>query len=231
MFFSDLKDPVYVGGLLMIDIFTKYTVVVPVKTKQIPDVAVAIQQAITKMGAKPQTIYSDNEGAFVSNEIQKWFKDNNIRHLTTLSHAPVAERQIRTIKNMIYKRYEHEAKPWHELLYPVLLTYNNKLVHSVTKFTPADAMKPQHKFTIKLHLELNRKNTRIYPDIHVGDHVKIYKKKDEFDKERVSNWSKEKYAVEAIDQSMGQTIYKLNGKPKMLMRSEISTAGKLKYIQ
>ena len=70
MFFSDLKDPVYVGGLLMIDIFTKYTVVVPVKTKQIPDVAVAIQQAITKMGAKPQTIYSDNEGAFVSNEIQ-----------------------------------------------------------------------------------------------------------------------------------------------------------------
>ena len=221
MFFTDLKDPVYIGGLLMIDIFTKYTVVVPIKTKQIPDVAIAIQQAIIKMGAKPQTIYSDNEGAFVSNEIQKWFKDNHIRHLTTLSHAPVAERQIRTIKNMIYKRYEHEPKPWHELLYAVLLTYNHKLVHSVTKFTPADAMKPQNKFTIKLHLELNRKNTRIYPDIHVGDHVKIYKKKDKLDKERVSNWSKEKYAVEAIDESMGQKFYKLNGKPKMLMRSEI----------
>ena len=221
MFCSDLKDPVCVGGLLMIDIFTKYTVVVTIKTKQIPDVAVAIQQAIHKMGAKPQTIYSDNEGAFVSNEIQKWFKDNDIRHLTTLSHAPVAERQIRTIKNMIYKRYEHDPKPWHELLYPVLLTYNNKLVHSVTKFTPADAMKPQNKFTIKLHLELNRKNTRIYPDIHVGDHVKTNKKKDKLDKERVSNWSKEQYVVEAIDESMGQKFYKLNGKPKMLMRSEI----------
>ena len=56
------------------------------------------------MGAKPKTVYSDNEGAFVSNEIQTYFKNNNIRHITTLSHAPVAERQIRTIKNMIYQR-------------------------------------------------------------------------------------------------------------------------------
>ena len=92
------------------------------------------------MKGKPQTIYSDNEGAFVSNEIPKYSKDQNIRHLTTMSHAPVAERQIRTIKAMIYKRYEHEPKPRHELLYPVLLTYNHKLIHSVTKFTPADAM-------------------------------------------------------------------------------------------
>ena len=122
---------------------------------------------------------------------------------------------------MIYKRYEHEAKPWHELLYAVLLTYNHKLVHSVTKFTPADAIKPQNKFTIKLHLELNRKNTRIYPNVHVGDHVKFYKKKDKLDKERVSNCSKETYTVESIDNSMGQHFYKLAGKPKMLMRSEI----------
>ena len=85
----------------MVDIFTKYTVVVPVKTKQIPDITVAIEEAVKKMGKKPKTVYSDNEGAFVSNFIQMYFKNNNIRHITTLGHAPVAERQIRTIKNMI----------------------------------------------------------------------------------------------------------------------------------
>ena len=73
MFFSDLKDPDYAQALSMVDIFTKYTVVVPVKSKQIPDVSKAIEQAITKMGGKPKTVYSDNEGAFVSNEIQKYF--------------------------------------------------------------------------------------------------------------------------------------------------------------
>ena len=139
----------------------------------------------------------------MSNEIQKYFKDNGIRHLTTLSHAPVVERQIRTIKNMIYKRYEHDAKPWHELLYPVLLTYNHKLVYSVTKFTPAEAMRPKNRFNIKLNLELKRKSSRIYPNIDIGDNVKLYKKTDKLDKEKVRKWSKENYIVQGIDESLG----------------------------
>ena len=63
MFLNDLKDPIYTTGLLMVDIFTNFPTVVPIKTKQIHDVAVAIEQAIEKMGGKPITIYSDNEGA------------------------------------------------------------------------------------------------------------------------------------------------------------------------
>ena len=50
MFFTDLKDPEYAGGLLMVDIFTKYTVVIPIKSKKIPDVFVAIEEAINKNG-------------------------------------------------------------------------------------------------------------------------------------------------------------------------------------
>jgi len=221
MFFSNLKDPQYAGALLMVDIFSKYTVMVLIKSKQIHDVAIAIEQAIQKMGLKPQTIYSDNEGAFVSNEIQKYFKDHNIRHITTLSHAPVAERQIRTIKQMIYKRVKHTEKPWHELIYPVLLTYNNKLVHNVTKMTPNEARKPENQFNVKLNLELKRRSSRIYPDINVGDTVKIYKKKDKLDKEHKSTWSKENHMVEGIEESLGQKFYKVSGRPKVLLRSEI----------
>ena len=106
MFFSDLKDPMYAQALLMVDIFSKYIVIIPIKTKQIHDVAKSIEEGIRRMGGKPETIYSDIEGAFVSNEIQKYVRDNNIRHLTTLTHTPVAERSIRTIKNMIYPRVE-----------------------------------------------------------------------------------------------------------------------------
>ena len=119
MFFNDLKDPDYGFALLLVDIFTKYCAVIPLKTNKIHDVAIAIEKGIEKMNGKPKTIYSDNEGAFVSNEIQKYFKDNNIRHITTLSHAPVAERTIRTIKAMIYKRVEKTDEKWHEVLYPV----------------------------------------------------------------------------------------------------------------
>ena len=61
----------------MVDIFTKLCVIIPLKINKVHDVAVAIENGIEKMGGKPKTIYSDNEGAFVCNEIQKYFKDNN----------------------------------------------------------------------------------------------------------------------------------------------------------
>ena len=47
------------------------------------------------------------------------------------------------------------------------------------------------------------------------------KKKDKLDKERLSNWSADKYKVIDIQESMGQKFYVLEGKAKALMRSEL----------
>ena len=41
------------------------------------------------------------------------------------------------------------------------------------------------------------------------------------DKERIPVWSKENFKVESINESMGQDFYKLEGRPRELMRSEI----------
>ena len=43
---------------------------------------------------KPETLMSDNEGAFISNEVQRYFKEQDIEHITTLGHANFAEREI-----------------------------------------------------------------------------------------------------------------------------------------
>ena len=221
-FFADQPvAPQLKNALLMVDIFSKYTQVVPCRSKQVPDVLNAIKECLDKMGGKPKTIYSDNEGAFVSNEIQKYFKDETIRHLTTLGHAPVAERQIRTIKDMIYKRIEYTKKEWWEVLYSVLLTYNKKMVHNVTKHTPEEALKPSNKSMVKFNLEIKKRSSRRYPDIEVGDTVRIFKKKDKLDKERISNWSSKKYKVKGIKESMNQKFYELEGYDKPLMRSEL----------
>ena len=191
-------------ALLMVDIFTKYTQVVFLKSKEIPDVLGAIKRCIDAMGGKPESIYSDEEGAFVSNEVQTYLKDINVRHIVTLSHAPVAERQIRTMKDMIYKRIEHSKKEWYEVVEAVLDTYNNKLVHSVSKMTPANAMKDSNRGEVKFNLELKAKHTRKYPTISIDDEVRIFKKKDKLDKDRISNWSAKKYKVIGIETSMGQ---------------------------
>ena len=52
LFFFDLKDPVYKGGLLMVDTFTKYTVIIPIKNNKGPTLLTALQEAIHNMGGE-----------------------------------------------------------------------------------------------------------------------------------------------------------------------------------
>ena len=87
--------------------------------------------------------------------------------------------------------------------------------------TPKDAMKPSNQLQVKANLEMKRKHTRIYPVINVGDYVKVYKKKEKYDKERIPVWTKDKFKVESINESMGQNFYKIEGRTRQLMRFEI----------
>ncbi len=224
MFFADLKDKKYPAALLMIDIFTKYCVIIPVKSKNNQDIYDAVILALDKMKGFPETIYTDDEASFHSNMLNEFYKKHDIRHIITRTHAAVAEATIRTIKRMIYTRIEHQPKKsWHEhdILYPVFLKYNNLMVHSSTKMTPAEAMKPQNQLQVKINLELQRKNSRLYPDLKIGDKVKIYKKKDTFDKERKSLWMPEIHTITSINESYGQKFYTVSDYSRPLMRHEI----------
>ena len=70
MFFSDLENQKFEQGMLCIDIFTKYAVVVPVSSKKEIDVAAGIVECMQKMGKKPEIIYTDDEGSLHTKSIQ-----------------------------------------------------------------------------------------------------------------------------------------------------------------
>ena len=183
-YLSDLEDQKSKVGMLAVDIFTKYTWVVPIMSKSIPDVLAGFLEIFHKMG-KPKMVYSDNETSFVSPEVQKYFQEQKIKFITTRTHAAVAERQIQTIKGMIYKRLENsENKQWTSVLYPVLLTYNHKMIHRTTGMTPDDARKKENHIHVKTQLEIHRITKRRYPDINIGDSVKVYQKKEHLIKDR-----------------------------------------------
>ena len=220
-FLPDLQKDDFMGGLLFIDIFTKYVVVIPIHTKQPDEILQALKDGFEKMGGKPVTMYSDNEGSFNSNIVKKYLKDNNVRQIYTLGHAAYAERAIRTIKSMIYKRVEHTKQKWTDVLYSVLLTYNVKNKSSITGMTPAEAKKPGNLVDVGSQLELHRIHKRKYPTINIGDHVRLLRKKKHFDKEHISTWSATIHKVIGIVDSMGQHFYKVEGYDKLLMRSEI----------
>ena len=221
-FMNDLPDQDYKLGILMVDIFTKYTEVVPLKDKTEGSLLSGLMEGFHKMKHNPKTIYSDDEPALSSKYTKQFFKENNITFLITRTHAAFAERQIRTIKDMLHKRMKNsDSDQWTDHIGYVLLTYNHKMIHNTTHMTPYDAMKPKNHLLVKNNIISKAKRNRIYPDINVGDRVKIYTKKKLFHKEHVSVWSKDSYEVVDIDISHGQQFYKLKDNTRPFMRHEI----------
>ena len=84
-------------------------------------------------------------------------------------------------------------------------------MHSGIGFTPIEAEKQQHHFNVKFNMEKHRANTRKYPDVEVGDDVRVHKNKDKLDKEHISTWGDRKYKVESITEAFGQNYYFLEG--------------------
>ena len=150
------------------------------------------------MGGKHETVYSNDEPALSSKYTKQFFNEQHIRFITTRTHAGVAERQIRTIKDMLHKRMENSdvhgvrharlgytqaGQDWVDHIGYVLLAYNHKMVNNSTGMTPYEARKERNHIDVKQNLELRAKHTRKYPDINVGDKVKIYTTKKIFDKQ------------------------------------------------
>ena len=93
-------------GLLAIDSFSKYVHVVPIDRKLVSHWKCALNEVFEVMG-KPKVIYSDPDASILSTEMQKFLKDKGIDIITTLEHAPIAERAIRTIKAELAKRMKN----------------------------------------------------------------------------------------------------------------------------
>jgi hypothetical protein len=68
---------------------------------------------------------------------------------------------------------------------------------------------------------LAAKHLRKYPPVKVGDTVRLYKKRKDYAKERVSIWEPDDHKVEEITYYMEQPFYKVNGKQHLYSRSEI----------
>lgn len=224
-FITDLgKNQKFTIGLLTIDIFTKKMVVVPLASKEVGDVLAGIMESCQKLGGYPKTLMSDEEPAIYSQGVIDFLKKQGCRLITTRGHAAFAERGIRTFKHMLYERIESstaEEPQWIDFIDQILVTYNYKLKHSATKLTPAEAEKEPNQLKAKVNMELRAKRKRRYPEISVGSKVRIYAKRKQFDKERVSIWSDEVHEVEGIESYLGQKYYKLKDIKRLYGRWEL----------
>ena len=215
------------AGLVLIDVLSKFAVVVPIKSKDTPDVIEGTKEALHKMGKKPELIYTDDERAIAGDEFKEFVEGEGIELYRTRNHPAFAERFIRTFKDMLFKRVEADEKKdkqniqWTDYILEIMLTYNDKMVHSATGMTPKKARSKENELKARINVAMKARKEKIYPELKVGDKVKIVRKKAITEKERTSNFLQGEYTVEEITKSLGQTYFKMTDYPRKLMRHEL----------
>ena len=89
--------------LCVIDIFSKYAWVVPLKDKKSITITDAFQKILDDSDRKPNKIWVDKESEFYNSFFKKWLKDNAIEMYSPHNEGKsvVAERFIRTLNTKI----------------------------------------------------------------------------------------------------------------------------------
>ena len=170
--------------LCVIDIFSKYAWVIPLKDKKGISIVNAFQIILKESKRKPNKIWVDKGSEFYNNCFKKWLKDNDIEMYSTNNEGKsvVAERFIRTLENKIYKYMTSISKNVYiDKLDDIVKKYNNTY-HTSIKIKPVDVKDNTY---ISFKKEVNDKN----PKFKVGDHVRISKYKNIFAEGYMPNWS------------------------------------------
>ena len=91
--------------LCVIDIYSMYAWVIPLKDKKDITITNAFQKNVKKSYRKPSKIWVDKGSEFYKRSIKSWLEKNDIEMYSAhyKENSVIAERFIRTFKNKIYK--------------------------------------------------------------------------------------------------------------------------------
>ena len=184
-----------------IDVFSKIAYAFPLKSKKIQDIKPCFEKIFNNN--KPKFIWSDKESAFLSKEMQQFFKDNNVKIYHTNSHlkAVVIERFNRSLRELMMKYFtKNNNTVWYNILPNLIKMYNNRY-HSTIKMKPIQVNKFNEKY-IKENIYTYNKTSKI-PKFKINDLVRIsLKRRDFFDKPSGNiKWSEELFKIHSINRS------------------------------
>jgi len=198
--FADDNDG-YKYILDVIDCFSKYAWAVPLKNKTTHTTLEALKKIIKDSGRKPEKIWSDAGGEFVSKEVKKWLDENNITlyHTYSENKSSIVERFNRTLKNRMWVMFtENQDHRYIDDLQTLIKNYNNS-IHRTIGMTPTQASlkarqeKVYHNIYKNVELRTNKK-----PKFKVGDKVRISITKGTFKKGYEHGWSFEVFKISKV---------------------------------
>lgn len=187
--------------LLVVDTFSKFVRVQPLRTKTAKEVLLAFKLIVADAGDFPTHLLHDAGKEFCNNLMTQYLDANDVRHSTPSSDTfkcGVAERCIKSFKELLFKGLTATLKyRYIDFLQKIAQTMNNRF-HKSINMAPRD-VNPENilqvwNFMHKNQMKKKGKSSRT--DIKVNDYVRVSKNKClVMDKGFLPNWSDRIYKV------------------------------------
>ena len=198
---------------VIMDNYSKYLWTIPLKNKYSQTITNEFSNILTTSKRKPLKIESDRGTEFNNSIFQNFLKSKNIQHYSRFfdKGPSIAERVIRTIRNLLKKPvfFAGEASLINELP-SVIKQYNNTIHHS-TKMTPIQASKKSKEKEVYSNLQDDRQKQT--PKYKLGQLIRTADIKRVFSKGDSTNYS---YKLYTITEVIHDTVpsYRLNYLPE-----------------
>ena len=196
--------------LMVLDVFSKYGWITPLKDKKGETVSEALK-TILKEGRIPGYLWVDKGKEYYNKHVKDLLENNNIRMYSAENEekSSVCERWNRTIKTKMWKQFTVQGNTQYLDVLPKILKQYNNTKHSSINMTPIEASKKKNEGIVYFNLYGDMEISKQKPKFEVGDKVRISKyKRKVFDKGYTPNWTEEVFTIDKI-QYPNPITYKL----------------------
>lgn len=185
--------------LTVIDTFSKFAWVEPLKKKTSHMVVDAFNKIFNESKRIPKNLQTDMGTEFYNTDFKQLMKQKNINHYSTFSpiKACIVERFNRTLKEQMWKKFSLQGSyKWVTILENLVKDYNNKK-HRTIKLAPVDVNEKNEKrilkqvYTYPILIQKNKFN--------LGEFVRVSKFKTIFEKGYTPNWTTEIFTVNKVN--------------------------------
>lgn len=208
--------------LVLIDIFSRYLIMVPLKDKTHQSVIKALTKIFQK-DRKPKVLRTDKGSEFKNRWVKKFLHDKGISTIYTQNEtkANYAERVIRTMKNMMYRYFmKFQTYKYIDILQKLVETYNTRPHRSLDGMAPQDVThRNADEVRLKMYLarqkgsqkpQKSKKVGKNHFAFKIGDTVRISQLKRPFQKDYDQKWTDEFFKIIKRYKRDGLPVYQLD---------------------
>ena len=195
--------------LTVVDVFSKYAWVIPIKQKTGPLMAQTLANLFKTSKRSPQKLQTDDGKEFYNKHVTKVLKEHGTHHFSTAgdTKASVVERFNRTFKQRLYRYMTTYNTIKYLTVLPKLVSGYNASFHRSIGMAPRDVN--QNNTERVWNTLYGDKKKKKKSDLKVGDRVRLNKKHRPFKKAYLPGWTEEVFIITRVDLDGNVPTYRI----------------------